>query len=158
MRISIIILLVFLYSNLASQDAIDAFKLSFVYIGLGSNYNTKQPVFEIENNEFIYTLQETSSWNGELTMDPDTLVAGKVNRNSIASIIEVLDKLEERNIYRISEDMIMSGGVHLIEMEYKQSKYKIELDNVSHPVAEEIVEILNKLLPKNVLKLSLFSS
>ncbi len=66
------------------------FKLTYISVGLGSGYNSMQPVFKVNGTDCIYTLEENSSFTGEFTKEPDTLFIGKFRESSIDSIVELI--------------------------------------------------------------------
>ena len=132
------------------------FKLTYIYAGLGSGYNSMQPVFKVNGTDYLYTLEENSSWTGEYTQKPDTLHIGKLRKSSIDSIIELTSIIKETLVYRTAPN-IMSGGIHSIKIESDIIDLTFRLHNASDPIAEKIVTILNSNIPGEIRKLWLFN-
>jgi len=142
---------------LFGQDELESnnFHLTYIYSGLGSEYNSMQPVFKVNGNEIIYTLEENSSWNGEFTKKPDTLYIGTLRKSSIDSIIKLTTNIEDTLVYRTNPEII-SGGIHSIKIKTNNINLTFRLHNASDPIAEKIIAILNSNIPESERKLWLF--
>lgn len=138
------------------QNETSDFKLSYVYTGLGSGYNTMQPVFAINGNDCIYTIQENSSFSGDFTNKSDTIFEGKIRVSSIDSIIDIISEIPDTLIYRTDES-VLSGGIHTIIITNGSKEVTFNLHNSTHPEATKIVTILNSNIPRQYRKLWLFT-
>lgn len=157
MKLTLIILGIFVSSFLQGQDQPENnnFQLTFIYSGLGSNYNTKQPVFQVNGTDCIYTSEENSSFTGAFTQKPDTLFVGKIRQTSIESIMALASNIEDTLIYKFNPN-IRSGGFYSIKIKTHQINLTFKLHNASDPTAEKIVAILNSNIPRGIKKLWLF--
>jgi len=134
----------------------DFFELTYIYAGLGSNMNSKQPVFKVIDDRFIYTLEENSSWNGEYTKIPDTICVGIFRMTSSDSISQIIQPINDTLIYETSENIIMSGGIDEILINNAKKKLVIRLHNASHPTAQAIIDIINSNIPNQFNKINLW--
>jgi hypothetical protein len=153
MNPTLLILGILISSFLFGQEKSESnnFQLTYIYAGLGSGYNSMQPVFKVNGNDCIYTLEENSSWTGEFTQEPDTLFIGKFRQSSIDSIIDLISDIKDTLIYNTNPE-IMSGGIHSIKIATDGIDLTFRLHNASDPVAEKIVAILNSNIPGEIRK------
>ncbi len=131
------------------------FSLTYLYAGLGSGYNSMQPVFKVNETNYLYTLEENSSFTGEFTKEPKTICSGKIRTSSIDSIIQLTENIEDTLIYN-NNPGIMSGGIHSVHISNNNDNLTFKLHNASDSIAEEVVAILNSNIPKDKKKLWLF--
>jgi hypothetical protein len=130
------------------------FSFSYVSAGLGSNYNSMRPVFRIKGNEYLYTLEENSSFDGTFSQTPDTICLGFFRTNSIDSIIGLAKQIEDSTLYATNAG-IMSGTIETITITSDSSYLEITLHNTSHSLADKIVKIVNSNIPSDKRKLYL---
>lgn len=114
-----------------------------------------QPVFNVTGTDFIYTSEQTSFYEGTERQKPDTICTGKLRTSSIDSIIDLVDEIKDSLIYRTNIH-IMSGGLHNIHISKNNIDVEFTLHNATDPIAQKIVDILNKYIPDNEKKLWLF--
>lgn len=158
MKQTLIIFGLFISSFVFGQEKSESnnFQLTYIYSGLGSNYNSMQPVFKVNGPDCIYTLEENSSWSGEFTQEADTVFIGKFRQSSIDSIIKLTSGIKDTLVYNTNPE-IMSGGIHSIKIETNKVNLTFRLHNASNPIAEKIVAILNSNIPNDKRKLWLFN-
>lgn len=132
----------------------DDFKLTYIYAGLGSGIGSKQPAFRVTGKKYLYTLDQNSFYD-EKTLEPDTICSGDLRQSSIDSIIDLTQNINDTLVYNTNAH-IMSGGIHIIEINYTKIDLTFRLHNASDPIAEKIIAILNANLPEDVDRLWLF--
>lgn len=145
------LLILFSFSN---KKETSEFELRYSFAGLGSNMGTKQPVFMVKNGRFLYTLEQNSFYE-KPTLDPDTLCEGEFSQSSQDSIIKWISNISDTLIYE-SHPSISSGGLYQIYISHDGHQLEFRLHNSNDPVADKIILELNKHIPENVQKLSIF--
>jgi len=144
--------------KIVKNEIKNSFELNYIYSGLGSNMNSKLPVFIVKENKFIYTLEENSSWNGEFSKTPDTICIGNFRVTSADSISQIIEGINDSQIYETSKNIIMSGGIDNILIKNEQKELEITLHNATHPTAQKIIDILNSNIPNQFNKINLWEN
>jgi hypothetical protein len=136
---------------------LDNLSLHFSYAGLGSQMGSKQPVFRVYGLDFIYTLEQNSSWSGEFNLEIDTICTGRVRVASMDSIYHLAQGVKDTLVYK-TDPHIMSGGMHHISIKKDSINLTFRLHNASDSIAQIIVELLNSNIHCSDRKLWLFPS
>jgi len=144
-----LISLVLCICSCREETSRDSFKLNYLFAGLGSNYNTLQPVFNTSGNRYEYLLKENSTFTGEYHLKPETLSVGTIRNSSIDSILTIISSTNDSLIERWNHG-IFSGGIHFLTIEGESKSLSFELHNAYHPMAKEIIDVLNTNLPSSV--------
>ena len=132
------------------------FRLNYTSVGMGSNFMSMQPVFDVTGTEFIYTSEQTSFYEGTEIQKPDTICTGKIRPSSIDSILHLVRGIKDSLVYRTNIG-IMSGGLHSIHVSKDNIDIEFRLHNASDAIAQKIVAILNTYIPSSEKKLWLFN-
>ena len=133
------------------------FRLNFTSVGLGSNFTSMQPVFNVEGNKFIYTSEQTGYYEGAETRKPDTIYQGKFRKSSVDSIMHLVSGIKDTLIYRTNIH-VSSGSIQYITIYKDEFHLEFDLHNASDPTAQRIVNILNNYIPEEERKLWLWDS
>lgn len=136
----------------ASEKQKELFNLWYSFAGLGSNMGSLQPTFKVLGLEYIYKLEQNSSFSGEFDEKPEFICQGKLRQTSIDSIFNLVKNIQDSVIYN-TNIYISSGGIHYITIKYKTKDIAFTLHNATDTTAQKIVDILNSNIPKNKKKL-----
>lgn len=142
-----IIITLFIFTGV--QCLAQPIEASYQFSGMGSNFGQDWPVFKISNGRFVYTREITSYWKGQELPPPDTLLTGVVNSKCLEGLAQLLKENEEGEIYETNIN-IMSGGIHYIELSSPVKSIQITLHNSWHPLAKQIVDLLNLNIPEDL--------
>jgi hypothetical protein len=124
----------------------DTFKLWYSYAGLGSGYGSMQPTFRVIGTDYVYTLEQNSSFTGKFDKKPEFVCKGKLRISSIDSIIDLVKDIKDTLVYKTNTG-IMSGGIHNISVKNDKINVTFQLHNASDSTAQKIVDILNFNIP-----------
>lgn len=150
---NIAVTLEFVEENL-TPEAYEDFKLTYFYVGLGSNLGRMFPTFRVKGRRYFYTLEQNSSM-GEPYLEPEFVCRGLLRTTSIDSIIDLVQHIEDTLIYRTNIG-IMSGGIHFVSVDYKDIHVSFKLHNAHDPIAQKILDILNSNINPRFERLWLF--
>ena len=67
-----------------------SFKLYYSYAGLGSGMGSMQPTFRVTGTDYVYNLEQNSSFNGKFDKKPEFICKGNLRASSIDSIINLI--------------------------------------------------------------------
>lgn len=124
-----------------SPTANSDFKLHYMKVGLGNNMFRLQPVFVVENKEFVYTMEQVWAHPDQTDIFKDTLAMGKLRDTSIDSIINIVYNTKDSSISK--SERFSSGSITYISIEAGNKKLKIDLFNASDSTAEKILKIID---------------
>lgn len=124
------------------------FKLHYMNVGFGSNRYRMQPVFVVNNQNFIYTMETVWVSPDQTNIPRDTLLTGKFRISSIDSIKNLIRGITDTSIYKSA--MVLSGSATHISIETGQKKLHFTLFNTSDSIAENIVSILSTYIPNEI--------
>jgi len=131
------------------------FEVSYMAIGLGSNFTSMQPVFRVKGLKFIYTSEQTTYYEGQSRKKADTLMVGDFRKSSADSIIKLIQTVKDTLVYR-SNIHVMSGGIHAVNIKSSNKSVRFDLHNASDTTVRKIVAILNTYVSDPKRKLWLF--
>lgn len=131
------------------------FKLLYSYAGLGSGMGSIQPTFSATGADYVYSLEQNSSFTGEFQKKPEFICKGKLRESSIDSIVNLVKDIKDTLIYKTNTG-IMSGGIHVISIKNDKINITFRLHNASDPIAQKIVDIVNSNIPNDKKRLWLF--
>ena len=138
-----------------NQKPTSSFKLWYSYAGLGSGYGSMQPTFRVTGADYVYNLEQNSSFTGKYDKKPEFICKGKLRASSIDSIINLVKDIKDTLVYKTNTG-IMSGGIHNISVKNDKINITFQLHNASDPTAQKIVDILNFNIPADKQRLWLF--
>ena len=121
------------------------FHLFFSTAGLGSGFGTLQPTFKVEGDHFIYALEQNSHY-GSRTLEGQDVCIGKLRTASIDSIIVLAKGVGDTSVYR-TDPQVTSGAISELVVKSEGVYIHFTLHNDSHPVADQIIAILNSNIP-----------
>ena len=125
-----------------------AFSLSHVRIGFGSNMFRMQPIFRVDNHNFIYTFEEVWISPKQKVIRKDTLLTGYFRQSSIDSISAIVDTMTQTKIYR--DRHLMSGTQTNLEIITEKKTVNFTLWNASDPTAKKIFHILDSYISDSI--------
>lgn len=149
-KILVILMLVltthFSYSQNTSTNNSDSlenfgFKLHYMQVGFGSTMYELQPVFVINNNGFVYTIEEVWIYPNQTNITRDTLAIGNFRKSSIDSIVNIVNSTNGSFISK--SRLLSSGTATYMSIKAGNKKLKIDLLNSSDATAERILNIIN---------------
>lgn len=129
------------------------FSLRYSYAGLGSNMGQLAPVFRVSGTHFTYTLEQ-NSYMGEQTKSPEDVCEGDLSLETIQSILELVEPIEDSLVYSTNVN-IMSGRIHHLSIQHDEVNVTFTLHNASDPIAEKVLNLLNPYISENRRKLRL---
>jgi hypothetical protein len=138
-----------------NQKPTDSFKLWYSFAGLGSGYGTMQPTFKVTGTDYVYTLEQNSTFTGKYDKKPEFICKGTLRASSIDSILILVKDIKDTLVYKVNPG-IMSGGIHSISVKNEKTDVTFRLHNASDPTAQKIVDILNSNIPVDKQRLWLF--
>lgn len=136
------------------KDSID-FQLTYSYIGLGSNMATLQPLFTVNGLDYTYVLAQNSYFQ-KVTLKPQKICSGKITPDTRSTIIKLVKTIPDSLIYRTNPD-IMSGGIYFMSIATDSIDVTFKLHNATHPIAQQIVQLLNSNIPEKVRALTIWN-
>ena len=137
-------------TNPMLQKASD-FEFYYSYAGLGSGIGNIGPKFQVKGTSFTM-LKDQNSYYGEKTIAPDTLCTGNVQLSTIDSVLWMIKDYQADSVHRVNPK-IMSGGIHYISIQNDTTNLNFTLHNAWHPLAQKIIDLMNKDLPKDCYQL-----
>lgn len=132
------------FANNTSTENHD-FKLHYMKLGFGQNMYRMQPIFVVNNKQFVYTMEDVWAYPGQTTRK-DTLAMGKFRQTSIDSIINIVYNTQDSCIQK--HERYMGGAATYINIETGNKKLKIDLSNATDPIAKNIINIIDTYMQK----------
>lgn len=130
----------------------NVFRLYYSYAGLGSNFGSMEPDFEVIGRHYRYYLKQNTFYSDRAQKKPEFVCQGKLRSSSIDSILDLVKEIKDTLISK-TDPGIMSGGIQSILIKKDTINVRFSLHNVSDPRAEKIVQILNSNIPADKQKL-----
>lgn len=128
------------------KESSDVFELRYSYAGLGSQFGTLQPVFEVHGCQYELRKEQNSYW-GKPSEKPQFICKGFLRPSSVDSVVRLVAFLRDTTIQKTDPD-ILSGGVHSLSIQARDINVSYRLHNIHDPIAAEVLEILNSNLPE----------
>lgn len=94
----------------------DSTKISSVWIGLGSNLGSMQPVFKSVGTQYSYIYKQTSFLSPDHKPD-EPICAGTLNISSLDSIIDLVKDIKDTSIWK-NNSRVRSGGIQNIWIQH----------------------------------------
>lgn len=127
-----------------------SFSLSFTTTVSDAGSQTMHPGFRVTGRDFVY-LMEQNCYYGQPTRKNDTLCTGLLRPGSIDSILQITGIGRDELITKIGKGH--NTTVQYLHIKYPQTDVTFELHHATHPLAVQIVDILNTHLPAGVPRL-----
>lgn len=109
--------------------------------------------FTVKGNRFFYTYGEVWKLPKQNKITKDTLLVGSFRLSSMDSIANMIRQIEDTVIYKWDQHVVSGGSMVNIEVSTENKKLRFDLTNISDPVADKVVAILNSYISDKLGKL-----
>ncbi len=134
--------------SLTSTETDTRFKLVYSTVGMGSNFMSCQPVFEVKGSQFIYMNNQTSGYTNGQWLENDTLLTGNFRKTAADSIIDLLQPISVADSF-FCNPAVSSGLIHTLVVTHGKFHRKITLMNTSEKNCWGVVQLLNAFIPND---------